>query len=60
MHLRPPNLRNVLLLIATVLLATERQLMFDISRKALEDMATYIPGYHGAVARREILWRADL
>jgi hypothetical protein len=26
------------------------QLMFEIARKALEDMAMYIPGYHGAVA----------
>jgi hypothetical protein len=26
------------------------QMMFDIARKALEDMAAYIPGYQGAVA----------
>jgi hypothetical protein len=26
------------------------QLMFDIARRALEDMAAYIPGYQGAVA----------
>jgi hypothetical protein len=30
--------------------APNGQLMFDIARKALEDMAAYIPGYHDAVA----------
>ena len=29
------------------------QLMFDIARKALEDMAIYIPGYRGAAANPE-------
>ena len=30
--------------------APNGQMMFDIARKALEDMAAYIPGYHAAVA----------
>jgi hypothetical protein len=30
--------------------APNGQQMFDIARKALEDMAAFIPGYHGAVA----------